>query len=173
METAVSSQKTKWSLSNIRYVTAEEDNSCMIACLAMITDKTFREVLREMDRYWKIEGQYDGTDDDAWMAYLSARGYAIQDVDHEYSPEDRLIEPWPLRPFAPIHILSVYSEGVHAVVMLNDGTILDPDNPYIKSRHEYHRVYRMIGIWKVSEPLAFLVGETQSTVLKAKPANDE
>ena len=171
MEIVESLQNSKWSLSNIQYIQSEEEHACVIACLAMIVGKSFREVFSEMERYWKNEGQFEGTDDYAWMAYLSARGYAIQDIDHEYSPEDRLIDPWPLKPFAPIHILFVYSEGPHAVIMLSDGTILDPSNPHITSRHQYHRVYRMVGVWQVSQALPFIKTEQPTITLKSRKSD--
>jgi hypothetical protein len=156
----------------ITYVKAVEDNSCMIACLAMVMGKTFDDVFADMDRYWKNEGHSMGTSDDAWIAYLSAHGYAIQDIDHEYTPDERLINPWPIKPFAPIHIVFVYSEGSHAVVMLQDGTILDPTDIHYKSRHEYHRVYRIVGVWKVRESLDFILpDEEPTTILKAIPNN--
>ena len=156
----------------VTYVPATEDNACMVACLAMVTGKTFDEVFRDMDKYWKNEGHSMGTSDDAWIAYLSAHGYAIQDIDHEYTPDERLIEPWPIRPFAPIHIVFVFSEGSHAVVMLEDGTILDPTDIHYKSRHEYHRVYRIVGVWKVREPLDFVKPKSEpDLILKAIPQN--
>lgn len=157
----------------VKYVKTEKSNGCVVACLAMITDVTFDEVLNGMEQYWKNEGAEQGTDDPAWMAYLSARGYAIQDIDHEYIPEDRLIVPWPIKPFAPIHILFVYAEGPHAVVMLNDGTILDPNDPLIKSRHEYHRVYRIIGIWKVGEELDFIKSKQEPVITPKSKNSDE
>lgn len=143
-------------MSSVQYVKTAEQNGCVIACLAMITEQSFYDVLSDMDRYWKNEGQDEGTDDIAWVHYLSAHGYAIQDIDHEYTPDDKLIKPWPLKPFAPIHMLFVYADGPHAVVMLNDGTIYDPNDVLIKSITEYHRVYRMIGIWKVRNEMDFI-----------------
>lgn len=143
-------------MSPVKYVKTAEDNGCVISCLAMITGQTFQEVLSGMEHYWKNEGQHEGTDDIAWMHYLSARGYAIQDIDHEYVPEDRLIAPWPIQPFAPIHMMFVYAEGPHAVVMDEHGVIFDPNDPTAKSRFDYHRVYRIIGIWKVRESMEFV-----------------
>lgn len=143
-------------MTSVIYVETAEPNGCVIACLAMITNQTFYDVLQEMEHYWKNEGEEEGTDDAAWIAYLAARGYAIQDIEHEYVPEDRLIKPWPLKPFAPIHMLFVYAEGPHAVIMDEDGIIFDPNDALMKAQSDYHRVYRTVGIWKVREPLDFI-----------------
>jgi len=143
-------------MSSVQYVKTAEDNGCVISCLAMITGQSFGDVLVGMEQYWKNEGQHEGTDDIAWFHYLSARGYAIQDVDHEYVPEDRLIKPWPIKPFAPIHMMFVYADGPHAVIMDKNGDIFDPNDPLMKSCQQYHRIYRVVGIWKVCDSLEFL-----------------
>jgi hypothetical protein len=139
------------------YVKApSQSNGCIVACLGMITDQTYKEVLSGMEQYWKNEGSEQGVDDEAWMAYLAARGYATQDIPHDYVPTDQLISPWPIKPFAPIHIVFVYDEGPHAVIMTNDGTILDPNDEKISRIDQYYRVYRIVGIWKVGEQLEFI-----------------
>jgi len=133
----------------VKYVETQQENGCVIACVAMITGQTFKQTLVGFEEFWNNEGKLEGTGDEPFFQYLSARGYAMQHVSHDYRPEDKLIEPWPLKPWAPIHTLDVYSEGPHAVVMLHDGTILDPNDRHIKSIDEYHRVYAMQGIWKI------------------------
>lgn len=122
----------------------------------MITGQTYDGVLVGMEQYWKNEGSEQGVDDVAWMAYLAARGYAIQDVSHEYDPEDRLIDPWPIEPFAPIHIVFLYDEGPHGVIMDHEGRIYDPNDKDKRRMDEYYRIYRIVGVHKVSEPLPFI-----------------
>lgn len=137
----------------IKYVKTAEENGCVVASLAMLVGKDFYTVLNEMKCHWNTEGQFEGVADDAWMQYLAKSGYAIQDIDHDYSPEDRLIETWPLKPFAPIHMCFVYAEGPHAIVLDKKGKVYDPNDPLITKLSEYHRVYRMVGVWKVGKPL--------------------
>lgn len=156
----------------VQYVKAIEDNSCMIACLAMVMNKQFEVVFRDMDKHWKHDGNSLGTSYEAWRAYLSAHGYAIQYIDHEYTPNEQLIDPWPIKPFAPVHIVFVYSSGMHAVVMLENGTILDPTDIHFKSRHEYHRVYGVAGIWKVRDPLDFIEPKVEPIQILKAISND-
>lgn len=142
----------------VSYVKATNLDDCIVACLAMITNKSFTEVnLTDVHL-------------DNWVAYLSAHGYAIQDVQHDYTPEHRLVSPWPVKPFAPIHIMFVHDIGNRPVIMLQDGVILDPMNIQNHTRHKYHRIYRFVGIWKVGDALEFIKPTTPaSTILKVIP----
>ena len=145
----------KFRIPKVEYVESDEPSGCVIACLAMVTGKSYQEVKQGMRQYWKNEGSDNGTNDEAFEAYLAARGYAVQHLSHDYIPEDKLIEPWPPAPWAPIHTADVYADGGHAVVVLHDGTVLDPNDTGIKSLDQYHRVYAMQGIWKVSDTPLF------------------
>ena len=138
----------------IKYVKATLTNSCVPACLAMVTGKTLKRVVKEIYEHWENEGRYQGVDDNIVDQYLSKNGYAIQRIPHEYEPNKLLIKKWPVKPFAPIHIVDVWSSnppGMHAVVMLKDGTIYDPSNRRIKDISTYQRVFAVTGIWKVTD----------------------
>lgn len=139
---------------DVKYVRHRVENDCVIACLAMITGEDYEDAFKGVEAQWHLRGAHEGME--AWSAYLAARGYALQDISHDYEPEDRLIEPWPLAPFAPIHLCFVYDQGEHATVMLADGRILDPNDPMITRLDQYRRVYRMVGVWKVRTPMGFL-----------------
>ena len=138
----------------IKYVKATLTNSCVPACLTMVTGKTLKRVVKEIYEHWENEGRYQGVDDDILDQYLSKNGYAVQRIPHEYEPNKLLIKKWPVKPFAPIHIVDVWSSnppGMHAVVMLKDGTIYDPSNRRIKDISIYQRVFAITGIWKVTD----------------------
>lgn len=138
----------------IKYVKATITNSCVPACLAMVTGKTLKRVVKEIYEHWENEGRYQGVDDDILDQYLSKNGYAVQRIPHEYEPNKLLIKKWPVKPFAPVHIVDVWSTnptGMHAVVMLKDGTIYDPSNRRIKDISMYQRVFAVTGIWKVTD----------------------
>ena len=138
----------------VKYVKATLTNSCVPACLAMVTGKTLKRVVKEIYEHWENEGRYQGVDDNIVDQYLSKNGYAIQRIPHEYEPNKLLIKKWPVKPFAPIHIVDVWSSnppGMHAVVMLKDGTIYDPSNRRIKDISTYQRVFAITGIWKVTD----------------------
>ena len=138
----------------IKYVKATLTNSCVPACLAMVTGKTLKRVVKEIYEHWENEGRYQGVDDNIVDQYLSKNGYSIQRIPHEYEPNKLLIKKWPVKPFAPIHIVDVWSSnppGMHAVVMLKDGTIYDPSNRRIKDISMYQRVFAVTGVWKVTD----------------------
>ena len=138
----------------VKYVKATLTNSCVPACLAMVTGKTLKRVVKEIYEHWENEGRYQGVDDNIVDQYLSKSGYAVQRIPHEYEPNKLLIKKWPVKPFAPIHIVDVWSSnppGMHAVVMLKDGTIYDPSNRRIKDISMYQRVFAVTGIWKVTD----------------------
>ena len=140
----------------VKYVKATLTNSCVPACLAMVTGKTLNKVVKEIYEHWENEGRYEGVDDDIVDQYLSKNGYAVQRLGHEYGPNKLLIEDWPLDPFAPIHIVDVWSSsppGMHAVVMDANGVIFDPSNKRIKKLSDYQRVFAITGIWKVTNSL--------------------
>jgi hypothetical protein len=140
----------------IKYVKATLTNSCVPACLAMVTGKTLKRVIKEIYEHWENEGRYQGIDDYIVDQYLSKNGYAIQRISHEYEPNKLLIKKWPVKPFAPIHIVDVWSTnpaGMHAIVMLKDGMVYDPSNRRIKNISMYQRVFAVTGIWKVTENL--------------------
>lgn len=135
----------------MQFVESELDNSCIISALAAITDQTFNEVLEGMREYWNNEGEYGGVDDPAWVAYLAANGYAIQDISHEYVPHDCFIDEWPIPPFAPAHLVFVYSDGPHGIAMDANGRVYDGNDPNLISLSQYKRVYRIVGIWPVGK----------------------
>jgi len=138
----------------VKYVKATLTNSCVPACLAMVTRKTLKRVIKEIYEHWENEGRYQGIEDNIVDQYLSKNGYAVQRVPHEYEPNKLLLKKWPVKPFAPIHIVDVWSSnppGMHAVVMLKDGTIYDPSNRRIKDISMYQRVFAVTGIWKVTD----------------------
>lgn len=142
--------------SKIKYVKATLTNSCVPACLAMVTGKTLNRVIKDIYEHWEAEGRYEGIDDEIIDQYLAINGYATQRISHEYSPNKLLIADWPVDPFAPLHIVDVWSSnppGMHAVVMDKDGLIYDPSNKRIKNIADYQRVFVVTGIWKVTNKL--------------------
>lgn len=140
----------------VKYVKATLTNSCVPACLAMVTGKTLKRVISDIYEHWEAEGRFEGIEDEIVDQYLAHYGYAVQRLNHEYGPNKLLIEDWPLDPFAPIHIVDVWSTnppGMHAVVMDRNGLIYDPSNKRIKKLSDYQRVFAITGIWKVTDKL--------------------
>lgn len=140
----------------IRYVSATLTNSCVPACLAMVTGKTLKRVIKDMYEHWEDAGRYEGISDDIIDQYLSQNGFAIQRLNHEYEPNKLLIDGWPIDPFAPVHMVEVWATsppGMHAVVMNMDGLVYDPSNKRNKALTQYQRIFSITGIWKVTDSL--------------------
>lgn len=143
-------------MKQLKYVKASLDNSCVPACLAMILGKTLKQVIKDLHEHWEDEGKMLGMGDDVVDEYLAANGFAVQRICHEYEPNKLLIKDWPVAPFAPIHIVDVWSSnppGMHGVVMDAEGTIYDPSNRKIKKIEEYQRIFAISGIWEVTLPI--------------------
>lgn len=144
----------------VKYVKATLTNSCVPACLAMVTGKTLKRVIKDIHEHWEAEGRFEGVEDTIIDQYLAKNGYAVQRVSHEYEPNKLLIDEWPIDPFAPIHIVDVWSSdppGMHAIVMDADGTIYDPSNKRMKRLSDYQRVFAITGIWKVTDNLINII----------------
>lgn len=140
----------------IKYVKATLTNSCVPACLAMVTGKTLKRVINDIYEHWEDKGKFEGIENELLDQYLAQNGYASQRIFQEYDPNKLLIEGWPLDPFAPIHIIDVWSStppGMHAVVMDWKGLIYDPSNKRIKKLLDYQRVFAITGVWKVTDSI--------------------
>lgn len=111
-------------LSAIRHVRQEHPGGCLIAVVAMITGRTYREALQS------IGDPHDGLSFHTWQDALIEHGFAWQTAFRYCQlgaggPR----EPWPLPLWAEAHICAVDAgrgDGSHCVVVLRDGAVLDP-----------------------------------------------
>jgi hypothetical protein len=103
----------------LTHVRQEDMNGCGIACLAMVTGKTYQQV--NADLTCRIGGITDWT---LWT-YLADNGYASawKYPVCLYTNQPRDI--WPPALWADVHIAQVQN-GTHFVVVLRDGEVLDP-----------------------------------------------
>lgn len=137
-----------------KWVGQLDSNGCGIACLAMIVGKSYEEVRSEV-RYYDGSGLHDHIID----SYLADNGFAVarkHEVCHwaqeKYGRKRR--EKWPPEPFADVHLVMVEScmepYRTHYLVMLRDGTTLDPlVDPSQFGVHglTYPRVLSVTGVW--------------------------
>jgi hypothetical protein len=133
----------------VRWVHQEEPYGCGCAAVAMATGMTYAEV-RAL-----IPGKDFATGGMCCQDYeqlLACMGYATaklwkcrQHLGHNYQTED-----WPPAPFADVHICEVYvkggTRGSHMVVMLADGTILDPVSPEPRTYADYERIVAVMAV---------------------------
>jgi hypothetical protein len=132
----------------IRWVKQEEPCGCGIACLAMLTGVDYWTVRRA----WPDEHNFatGGIDCHDATHYLGDRGIAhvmryrfelgLNRVGAQVIRRD-----WP-QPFAPGHIIAINGSR-HDVVLLADGTVLDPQNETPRRLEDVGEVFLMIGVW--------------------------
>jgi hypothetical protein len=139
----------------IHHVRQEDACGCGIACLAMVTGRTYANV-----KSWEgfvgkdVRGEHSGLTYHDVMQYLTDHGYATA-LRFRYFPGcsdtgHHTRSPWPTAPYAPAHILSV-NAGRHYVVWLPDGTVLDPQSSEPRGLGEYGDVTYMLGVFRVTQ----------------------
>ena len=159
-------------LANIQRVQQEHPYGCVIASLAMLAGKTYAEVLAEYP--WVTER--DGCDIDtvsfdflwrhgfAWQQVYPSRPEINRDPSADMGERRALYgrKPWPPAPWAPAHLCQVKTSIMtHAVVMLADGSVLDPADPAPKRLSDYAGVHNVRGIFDVAS-LATQAAELQA-----------
>lgn len=132
----------------INWIQQQDSRGCVIAALAMITGKTYEEVRDDITVF--IGSGLTSFEADQ---YLVEHGFAVaRKYKHIlYNKSDR--EIWPPEPWMDMHLCFVWPQktgrGCHAVVMLKDGTVLDPDTSETKRLNDYYKVDNVTGVVKV------------------------
>jgi hypothetical protein len=174
----VSSSTQQSALGN-QWVRQEHENGCVIASVAMVLGRSYRSVhdelapqiwwydyeLAKSDEFkdndertracWKRGADFSkhGIDVGSVFRWLEENGYATQ-LRWRYRWGHEVVAEWPPKPFAPIHICAVTAtRGSHAIVMLADGTLLDPwrePGSWCGTWEQYGKVEQVCGIWKVA-----------------------
>jgi hypothetical protein len=135
----------------VRWVRQEDDKGCAIASTAMLTGQTYRQVRRAFANCFDDEGVADH----AVEEYLVRRGFALQRLRPYSLLRGRHCK---LKPFADLHfcvVASATNEVPHMVVMLADGTVLDPLTPTRKRLSDYDIVIYIAAVIQVSTPRKF------------------
>jgi hypothetical protein len=128
----------------INRVVQKDAKGCGIACVAMVTGQDYDTVKTGFEGYFK-----DGLTDFAISAYLAEHGYATAIKYPHYMPTNTKREIFPPEPFADVHLVS--ADG-HNMVMLRDGTILDPapSRPEPRTINQYSFVYWVMAVVKIT-----------------------
>jgi hypothetical protein len=134
----------------VRHVRQEDASGCMVACLAMVTGRSYAEIRQYFVEHGRTFEGGDGagiTEFDAEF-YLADLGFAIA-RKYRWRWANVQRSEWPTPPFAPVHILGVRGSGAHGVVLLPDRTVLDLfiDSP--RTLADYPEIAYMIGVFAV------------------------
>ncbi len=120
---------------NITWVRQEHPTGCMVAATAMIAGVSYTTVAEWITRF---HGDNCITQHDA-DEYLCEHGFAVARKYRTVNGVERNV--WPPEPFGTVHLCLVTCHGAngrgHAVVMLHDGTVLDPLSPEPRRLSDY------------------------------------
>jgi hypothetical protein len=137
----------------VKWVGQQHKNGCMAAVAAMILGLDYDagvNVLTDNPAiletsafgYFTLESQ------------LADRGYAIGRKYAMTQPGNKPRAIWPPEPWADVHWCEVMAGAAsgyaHAVVMLGDGTILDPMSPEPRRLSDYEKVNFVAAVVKVT-----------------------
>ena len=137
----------------VSHVRQEEPFGCAVAALAMVTGKSYAEVRAAFVGHDFSTSTSDihtsGISHNSVDAYLSSQGYAVRRECRYDQVLNRPREVWPVEPFTDVHICEVVTSAGHSVVMLRDGTVLDPNRAEPRSLGDYAAVIYIAGVYKV------------------------
>jgi hypothetical protein len=136
------------------WVSQEDPMGCTVASVAMLAGCSYCEVREAVHPDW--DGQ-EPLNEASLHQWLEAQGFEIICECRYFRPSrernpEHAVGPWPPEPFAPLHWVSVtvhaHSRFGHSVVMLADGTVLDPETPAPRRLTDYFRVDQVRGVYR-------------------------
>lgn len=136
-----------WTGSPINRVQQKDRFGCVVACIAMITGRSYEEIKAMFpNKDFSKSGiaiDFEGN------SYLNEHGYLTRIIFPTIGYNQQKRFAW-IRPFAPVHIVRVISESgnSHAVVMDMYGDITDPFKEGVFALSDYD-VKDITGIWKI------------------------
>lgn len=128
---------------SVQWVGQEEQWGCGCAAVAMLTGRTYQQIKEHVERDQDQDGMHSG----AWEEVLAEHGYAVAKIYRvsAYPWQNCERDVWPPPPWADLHLAEVVvsggSRGSHMVVMLADGTVLDPLTPEPRRLANYSAVF--------------------------------
>lgn len=130
----------------LQLVRQQDHKGCVLACMAMVTGQSYETVKENFG-----ERLPRGFTHQTWGEYLTYRGYAIQQVFRYNAFENKPREPWPLAPWADVHLCAVDAgcgDGSHLVVMNKGGSVYDPMKDTVGSLSDYPSVNYIAAVFE-------------------------
>jgi len=133
----------------MKLIKQEDVQGCGIACLAMVTGKTYQEVLNDFMNDFEQQGMsLEGI-----MEYLKDFGYlTLYKSALHYQHNPRLKKDM-IKPFADMHIVRILqffdAEQGHLVVMDNRGKFLCPGGMSDKQVREAYAITDVVGVYSL------------------------
>jgi hypothetical protein len=143
----------------VKYIPQEDIHGCGIAVLAMLTGKSYQDVRAEFQPRYIEKGMTEWS----MNAYLAEHGYAVAHKYPHYMPQLKHRDVWPPEPFAPMHYCCMLTPNNthHYVVMLADGSIVDPATSKTQAYKDYTSVQNVAGVMRMSLKVRDLVWALQ------------
>lgn len=112
---------------------------CGIAAAAMVAGKSYDDVLALLPAGWRVDEQRGLTLPYTLDQLLTELGYAVAPRWFHWAGTTRA--DWPPAPWADVHLCMVgWAAATHYVVLLRDGTVLDPLTPEPRRLGDYEQV---------------------------------
>jgi hypothetical protein len=131
----------------IHHVLQQDPLGCLAATLAMVLHISYEEAVEKLGGHPR-EGH--GYYCDTWDQTLADNGWAVVRKWQVVQPGNRKRDPWPLAPWADLHECEVRTSMNHSVIMLRDGTVLDPLTKERKRLSDYTEVLSMAALYNVA-----------------------
>lgn len=139
---------------NVQLVRQEDPCGCLVACLAMVTGRSYGEVKQHFLQLGKtFEGERGGLHELDVEQGLADFGFAYA-KKYRWRGVNLLRTQWPAPPFAPVHIVGLrVSAGWHGVVLLQDGRVLDPFNDERRdlTHRDYEEIGYILGVFRIAD----------------------
>lgn len=130
----------------IKHILQEDPLGCLAATMAMVLNISYLEAtILFGGRPCSGHNYYC----DTWDQILIENGYAIARKWKVRQPGNKERNSWPLKPWTDLHECEVETNMIHSVLMLRDGTILDPLTIEPKKLSDYNRVLSIAGLYNV------------------------
>jgi hypothetical protein len=125
----------------VKLVRQKQAFGCTAAALAMVLGCTYEEAAAKLASDPSIFDT-QGNGYHVMESQLVQHGFAISRKWRVYQPGNQQRDSWPCEPFAALHWCEVIAgpRGAHAVIMLGDGTVLDPMSDEPKALADYSEV---------------------------------
>lgn len=139
-------------LSQIKLIRQEDADGCLVACMAMVTGKTYAEVKAAFPRENVAER---GLIHYHMFDFLSGEGFAFSWFQkYRWSGADKEREVWPMEFTAEAAICGVDAgrggENSHGIVALRDGRVLDPAHGE-RRWNDYQKFGYVMPLWDVRD----------------------
>lgn len=131
----------------MKWVGQGHPDGCLLACIAMVIGESYDGVAATFPKV-----NIGGFTYHVVYETLNARGFVYQHFYKYDRKANSIREPWPLPPWAPVHICGVDAgrggAASHGVVLLPGGMVLDPATEQPRRMSDYPDCGYMIGIWE-------------------------